>query len=92
MSFRQDPGVLPSTEEEDPTYDRNLNWSNPVKYIIQKWICKRKKSMRYKTDDTFFEDFDGRRLVDARFLTFMGILGNLLFQTQALLNPIPGTR
>lgn len=47
--------------------------------------------MRYKTDDQFFEQFDSRRLVDARFFLFMGVISNSLFQIQSMLNPLPGT-
>ena len=61
-------------------------------YIIQKWICKRKKSIRYLTDDRHFEEFDNKRLMDTRFFIFMGIISNALFQIQNTLNPLPDTR
>ena len=65
--------------EEDPTYDRDLNWNNPIKLLMQKWILKRNKSVRYQTEDKEFEGFDDRRLVDSRFFLFMGVISNSMF-------------
>lgn len=87
VSVAQPEDVLPESQP-DAEYDYNVTCRTPIRYIKQKWLCKRDREVRYKVDKMTTNKFDERRLIDMRFWLYMGIISNILFQTSSTLKPI----
>ena len=63
----------------DEDYEADVTCATPVKYVMQKWCCKRKRQVRYQIGSDLINEFDERRLIDARFWIFIGNLSNLMY-------------
>jgi len=63
----------------DKDYDENVTIGNPIKYIMQKWCCRRKRTVKYKVTDEIVNAFDDRRLIDVRFWLYVQVVSNIYY-------------
>jgi len=71
----------------DAGYDDKVTCATPLKYIMQKWCCRRKRQVRYKVDNAQLNNFDERRLIDCRFWLVLGNISNGIFMINNTLKP-----
>lgn len=82
------PEEVLSECEPDEDFDSHVTWNTPIKYMKQKWFCKRDREVRYQVDKVSTSKFDERRLIDMRFWMYIGIISNMLFQIGGTMNPM----
>lgn len=64
----------------DAEYDKNVRFlKSPLKYVTQKWFKKRTRQVRYSITDEKLQEFDDRRLIDARFWLFLCNVSNTYY-------------